>query len=800
MPTAGRGPAGRVRVTEKRMRKSEPGAHDPPRQPGRRGTSSLPGRWVVVGAGLAGGAAAVAGWALAARVGALAGAGAPLPLATAVLAATLTALFLVRIARPRHPAAVGGPGGLDTHLLLKALEQSPSGVVITDPEGKVVYVNPRFEEISGYSFELIRGCNPRVLKSGKMSADVYGALWQTIRAGGTWRGELLNRRRSGEEYWVAASISGVRNGRGSLTHFVGVQEEITRRKEAEDELVRIGAELERQRRLLEEVLRATPDSILMVNRQGEVVFANRSAHELAAAGGGRINGLWNELPFTAPASDHFELDRQNALGTGRSVGGHVQVAMGGSARELEYALTPVAGAGGETETVVATVRDVTERQAMERAVRASEARFRALVQNSYDMITVLAADGTIQYESPSVERLLGWRSEERIGKSVFEWVHPEDLPTVLELYRKALADPEFRVLTLESRIRHHNGEWRSVQSVATNSIDDPAIGGFVVNSRDITESKRVEEAVRDSEQKYRLLFSRVFDAVSLFDADSGQFLDANDAYQELVGYTREELLGMSTFELSAEPEQSLATRDELVTNGTARVPVRWLKRRDGTIFPVELSAGIFTYRGRPVVCSILRDITERLQTQATLERLSTTDSLTGIANRRVFDQVLVEEWKRAGRDGSPISLVMLDIDAFKAFNDTYGHPAGDACLRQVADLVRHAARRAGDLVARYGGEEFVALMPGTTLEGAREVAELIRRQVEALSIVHATSPTAPVVTVSLGVASLAPSPPCTPLQLLEAADRALYRAKSAGRNRVVWEEPAAAGEPGSGRT
>lgn len=679
---------------------------------------------------------------------------------------------------------------MDTHLLLKAVEQSPSAVVITDPLGRVVYVNPRFQEITGWSFEEIRGQTPRVLKSGKMPDVVYRELWATIRAGGTWRGELLNRTRTGEDYWVFAAISGVRNGQGDITHFISVKEDISRRKEAEAELERLSTELVRQRQLLDEVLRATPDAILMVDPDGAVAFANRAAQEAAAdCTNGIVGRRWTELPLTAPAAKRFETDRQRVLLSGEPVSGQVSVAGSGSGREIEYTLSLAAGGGGTPETVVATLRDVTERHAMERAVRASEERFRALVQNSYDMITVLAEDGAIQYESPSVERLLGWRLEERLGRSVFEWVHPEDLPEVLELYRRALSDPDARVVTLEARIRNRVGEWRFIQSVATNSIDDPAINGFVVNSRDITESRRVEDAVRDSEEKYRLLFSRVFDAVSLFDAETGQFLDANDAYLEMVGYTREELLTMSTLQLSAEPAQSLATRDELVNNGSARVPVRWLKRRDGTVFPVELSAGTFAYRGRPVVCAILRDITDRLRTQETLERLSTTDSLTGVANRRVFDQKLAEEWKRAVRDGSPISVIMLDIDAFKAFNDTYGHPAGDDCLRQVAGVLSRSVRRAGDLVARYGGEEFVALMPGTTREDAVELAELVRRQVESLAIAHTTSPTGRVVTASLGVASSAPSECCTPEYLVGAADRALYQAKSGGRNRVAAADP-----------
>jgi diguanylate cyclase (GGDEF)-like protein len=168
-----------------------------------------------------------------------------------------------------------------------------------------------------------------------------------------------------------------------------------------------------------------------------------------------------------------------------------------------------------------------------------------------------------------------------------------------------------------------------------------------------------------------------------------------------------------------------------------------------------------------------------------LERISALDTLTQIANRRRFDAVLRQEWRRSARDDSPLSLVFCDIDYFKRFNDTYGHQAGDECLVRVAQAMEETLNRPADLVARYGGEEFIALLVDTGLEGARMLAERMRARVEALAVEHRASGVASHLTVSLGVASMVPRPAIRPEDLVDLADRALYAAKEGGRNRVV---------------
>lgn len=185
-----------------------------------------------------------------------------------------------------------------------------------------------------------------------------------------------------------------------------------------------------------------------------------------------------------------------------------------------------------------------------------------------------------------------------------------------------------------------------------------------------------------------------------------------------------------------------------------------------------------------------RILTEKLEkVNQELKRLASVDSLTMIANRRYFDQVIDTEWKRALRNGLSLSIIICDVDFFKAYNDSYGHPAGDTCLQKVAEIIVQNANRSSDLVARYGGEEFVIILPNTDEEGAVYIAEKIRKSIKDAAIAHRGSTISNCLTISCGVATkkLCQSSEKVgdkPNDLIKEADLALYQAKSQGRNRV----------------
>lgn len=211
----------------------------------------------------------------------------------------------------------------------------------------------------------------------------------------------------------------------------------------------------------------------------------------------------------------------------------------------------------------------------------------------------------------------------------------------------------------------------------------------------------------------------------------------------------------------------------------------------GTELYLAIDAGpIYDADGKLLaVIETLRDMTDHRRAQTALEQLATRDGLTGIANRRSFDERLGIEWKRERRDSGILSLLMIDVDHFKRYNDAYGHQAGDNCLQQIAKTLEKVVFRPGDLVARYGGEEFVVVLAATDAKGAGIVARRILDRVAELAIPHSGGE-AGHVTLSIGISTSAPESDMTPADLIASADAALYKAKHAGRNRFV-SEPAA---------
>jgi diguanylate cyclase (GGDEF)-like protein len=237
--------------------------------------------------------------------------------------------------------------------------------------------------------------------------------------------------------------------------------------------------------------------------------------------------------------------------------------------------------------------------------------------------------------------------------------------------------------------------------------------------------------------------------------------------------------GMDGHEVCRRLKADAATRD---------IPVIFVTAHSDEAAETQgLALGAVDFISKPVNPAIVR---ARVKTHLTLKAQADLlrqwvyiDGLTGVRNRRGFDEQLATEWGRSVREGSALSVILLDVDFFKRYNDHYGHQAGDACLRAVAGFLRQALKRPGDLVARYGGEEFACLLPGTALEGALAFARQLGAGVEALALAHAQSAVSPVVTVSLGVCTASGNEPGSAEALLRRADAQLYAAKAAGRNR-----------------
>jgi two-component system cell cycle response regulator len=295
----------------------------------------------------------------------------------------------------------------------------------------------------------------------------------------------------------------------------------------------------------------------------------------------------------------------------------------------------------------------------------------------------------------------------------------------------------------------------------------------------------------DEEQAERLhtIVNSMAEGLMIIDA-TGRIQTANPACAHYLGYAENELDGHDIGELFSGPlvQECLDFfgdycdhPDSAHHHGAREVMVR---RRDGLQRPMDLSLTPMFVR-EPLFIGLLHDIAHHKLSERELARDALIDPLTQIANRRQFDACMEKEWLRAVRGGTPLALAVIDVDHFKLYNDSLGHVAGDGALNKVAQAIASHGARPGDLAARYGGEEFVLLFPETTLSAAGMLAEEIRLHVHSLSLAHPRSPTAKILTVSIGVACCRPQVGDELETLFMAADRAMYRAKESGRNQVV---------------
>lgn len=306
---------------------------------------------------------------------------------------------------------------------------------------------------------------------------------------------------------------------------------------------------------------------------------------------------------------------------------------------------------------------------------------------------------------------------------------------------------------------------------------------------------RVRRPAETATESLRLMAERCGDAVFRFGPD-GKARYISPSVERLFGYSPAEIyamgggIGTNGFVHLADMAMVQMAVRRHFSGELPEVKLEFrIVHREGAIVWVQTNCStIVDAAGRPTdIIFTMRDINEKKALEAQLEALARTDALTGLANRRAFDEALDAEWRRAAREGSALSLIMLDTDHFKDFNDANGHQAGDDCLRTIARTVGDGARRAGELAARYGGEEFALVLPSTGPDRAAALAEQIRRGIEALRIPHPRIPAGGVVTASVGVATALAADGASlkmPHGLLESADRALYKAKAAGRNRV----------------
>ena len=423
-------------------------------------------------------------------------------------------------------------------------------------------------------------------------------------------------------------------------------------------------------------------------------------------------------------------------------------------------------------------------------LRFSEGRYRALTQNSSDLVTLMEATGIVRYQSPAIAWMLGYSSEDFIGKNAFDYVHPDDLQRVEMAFAEGLKDPG-RVPSAEYRFRHKDGSWRWLESVGTNLIEEPGVGAYVINSRDITRRKEAEGRLREAEERYRTLVEQI-PAVTYIDP-----VDAPDTslytsphIERMLGYTPEEWQTQKLWPECLHPddrERILAADKRFEAGGEESFSEEYrLLAKDGSVVWVREEAVLVKDEaGEPLYWQgVFYDLTERKALEERLEHRAFHDYLTDLPNRQLFVDRLRQALDRTRRrTDRKVAVLFTDLDEFKIINDSLGHEAGDLLLTLVAERLGRCLRPE-DSLARFGGDEFVVLIED--VEGPEMAVRVAGRIIEELAIPFLLEDRELFASSSIGI-SLGDARTKTPEDLLRDADTAMYRAKEQGGTYSVFD-------------
>lgn len=482
-------------------------------------------------------------------------------------------------------------------------------------------------------------------------------------------------------------------------------------------------------------------------------------------------------------------------------------------------------------------RSFTNMQDLNQALLEGEQRLSRILEVLPIGVCVIQQDGTYAYLNQRGQELLGMGVipdlplEEiavtyQIYRAGTNQIYPnEDIPVMQALQGKqsSVSDMEIRrhgqVIALEVRATPIFDDQNQVQyAIATfedisdrkqaehlaanynRMLEQQVYERTLALEQEITERKQIEAALRENQYFLQKIADATPAILYLFDLSNGRTVYLNQKSITVLGYSPEEICqgGPQWLFEHFHPDdrhlcENVVDRFMTLSDDSVISTEYRFRHRNGEWHWLNTREVVFSRSadGSPTqILGSVQDITDQKRVEETLkivnlelERLATSDSLTQVANRRQFDRHLNQEWQRLSREQQPLSLILCDVDYFKAYNDHYGHQGGDDCLIRVARAISRVTKRATDLVARYGGEEFAVILPNTEAQGAVTVAQAIQAEIQQLQLPHAQSQVSEIITLSLGIACLVPNSAFVTQSIIVAADQALYEAKKLGRDR-----------------
>jgi diguanylate cyclase (GGDEF)-like protein/PAS domain S-box-containing protein len=617
--------------------------------------------------------------------------------------------------------------------LSRALEQCGDNVIITDREGEIVYVNSGFERLTGYSEAEAIGATPSILKSGVHSRDFYQKLWTTVKKGRVFYAVFTNKKKSGELFAEQKTITPLRDETGKITHYISTGKDVTERQRAEARLEQVNrCFLNFSSDPMENIGRLTTLCGMLLNATG-AIYQRRVNDSLASVcTWGTIRS--GETPGEKTTQESFEALMEGSWSS---------------------AVCPRLESPGDTWYEANSRIWRTLVRTGDRVVGLLSLYYQIPPERTADdgrLLGIIATAIAIEEEQHRVGEALRRQMErERALSNLAHHIHRSlELSDILPATAKAVRE----FLTSDSVLIYALNETRTqAQMVACDTILEMGNSNsllfqeFLFNTNCLHDYQNLPtpDTLNPDNLKVRVCDNSC--KIQGFETSKTHMIAPILQGSHLWGV------------IIAQNSQTYR---------------QWTDSEQEFLRQVSTQLGIATQQSK---------LYEELKiANCSLQNLATIDGLTQVANRRQFDTFLAQSWQQSLEEQQPLGIILCDIDFFKPYNDTYGHQAGDDCLKQVASVLSETVTDEDSLVARYGGEEFVVVINGVTYQKLVTLVQDIRRAVESLRVPHRSSNAHPWVTLSVGAARLIPRREWTSDDLLRRADQALYRAKADGRN------------------
>jgi PAS domain S-box-containing protein len=496
--------------------------------------------------------------------------------------------------------------------LITAVEQAADGIVITDTDGNIQYVNPAFTKMTGYRREEAEGKNPRLLKSGHHAPAFYKDLWMTIKAGEVWHGEMINKRKDGTLFSEETRIAPVRSSTGKIVNFIAIKHDVSDRRAAEE-----------GRALLASIVEGSEDAIIAHSLAGIILTWNRGAEALFGHSASDVIGRPMSLIMTPERVHILPQFTADVCRSGR-VPQYDTTCLHKDGRRIDVSIigSPVRNQAGEATAISVILRNITKRRKAERRIQESEERLRKVFENAPLGICVAGRDTQYIQVNEAFCRMLGYSQQELLGRKWTELCHPDDLATAMEGKERLWGGATDSLDGLRRYI-HRDGTvvWTQIRVSIVKASDGQPLYS-VVHVEDISERRRTEEALRESEERLRKVFEQAPVGICVADRDT-RYIQVNGAFCRMLGYNQQELLGRKWTELRHPDDLPAAMRGKARLWGGETESLDEFQRiihRDGTAVWTHVKASLVKASdGQPLYSVIhVEDITEQRRAEEAL--------------------------------------------------------------------------------------------------------------------------------------------------------------------------------------